>query len=56
MSCSGMKRHTMIPKRAAGFLAALALACSTLAVAATTTLSVALDTDNNSGTGCSIAT
>ena len=37
-------------------VAAVALAWSAFVLAATTTLSVALDTDNNAGTGCSIAT
>lgn len=48
--------NRLISSPACALLAACALLYCTAAFAATTTLSVALDVDNNAGTGCSIAT
>ncbi|MBK7473198.1 MAG: hypothetical protein IPI73_23800 [Betaproteobacteria bacterium] len=48
--------NRLISSLACALLAACALLYGTAAFAATTTLSVALDVDNNAGTGCSIAT
>ncbi|MEO8344112.1 MAG: RHS repeat-associated core domain-containing protein [Betaproteobacteria bacterium] len=47
---------TKISSLAAGFLGILSLTFAACALAATTTVSVALDTDNDPGTGCSINT